>query len=471
MSRRYEWEREVAIEAVREAARLCRAVAAEISPEVLAKKDKSPVTVADFGSQALICRALAEAFPDDPSHRRGRRGRAATARRTRPILDQVLRHVRAVRERRPGERTRLTRRRSAAGSTAAARSQYRDRFWTLDPIDGTKGFLRGEQYAVALALIVEGQVVVAALACPNLSCSRDRRTAPRAPGCDLLRRERAGGVCRAWRSPGGSSRAGAAPRQSTATIRRPCGSASRSSPGIAPRATRRPSPLGWGSRPPPLRMDSQAKYAVVARGEADIYLRLPTRADYREKIWDHAAGALIVAEAGGVVTDIHGRPLEFHHGRELTANRGVIVTNGRLHDRVLEAIRGAGDRRRSSTGVGDAGRRARSGWQRDNRCESGTGECWSTNPASRYRLHPVDLAARAGRGLPVGVRLAGRAARRADRVAGHPAGGGVPRPRPAAPRHGAGRPTGGCRPCSGSMRRTRRLHGALLGRRGARASS
>ena len=77
-------------------------------------------------------------------------------------------------------------------------------------------------------------------------------------------------------------------------------------------------------------MDSQAKYAVVARGEADIYLRLPTRADYREKIWDHAAGHLIVAEAGGVVTDIAGRPLEFHHGRELTANRGVIVTNGRI---------------------------------------------------------------------------------------------------------------------------------------------
>ena len=93
-----------------------------------------------------------------------------------------------------------------------------------------------------------------------------------------------------------------------------------------------------GIAAPPLRMDSQAKYAVVARGEADIYLRLPTRADYREKIWDHAAGVLIVAEAGGTVTDIHGKPLEFHHGRELVANRGVVVTNGRLHDRVLEAI-------------------------------------------------------------------------------------------------------------------------------------
>jgi 3'(2'), 5'-bisphosphate nucleotidase len=90
----------------------------------------------------------------------------------------------------------------------------------------------------------------------------------------------------------------------------------------------------------PLRLDSQAKYAVVARGEADVYLRLPTRADYREKVWDHAAGVLIVEEAVGRVTDINGLPLDFSQGRELAANRGVIVTNGRLHERVLAALAG-----------------------------------------------------------------------------------------------------------------------------------
>ena len=45
----------------------------------------------------------------------------------------------------------------------------------------------------------------------------------------------------------------------------------------------------------PVRLDSQAKYAVVGRGEADIYLRLPTRPGYVERIWDHAAGAIFVA--------------------------------------------------------------------------------------------------------------------------------------------------------------------------------
>jgi 3'(2'), 5'-bisphosphate nucleotidase len=88
----------------------------------------------------------------------------------------------------------------------------------------------------------------------------------------------------------------------------------------------------------PVRLDSQAKYGVVARGEADAYLRLPTKAGYREKIWDHAGGVLVVEEAGGKVTDVDGKALEFTHGRELSANRGVIVTNGLIHDAILEAV-------------------------------------------------------------------------------------------------------------------------------------
>ena len=87
----------------------------------------------------------------------------------------------------------------------------------------------------------------------------------------------------------------------------------------------------------PVRMDSQAKYAMVGGGEADVYLRLPTRTGYYEKVWDHAGGVLIVQEAGGTVTDLYGKPLDFSHGRELRQNRGVIATNGSLHAAVLEA--------------------------------------------------------------------------------------------------------------------------------------
>ena len=93
-----------------------------------------------------------------------------------------------------------------------------------------------------------------------------------------------------------------------------------------------------GIRADPYRIDSQCKYGAVARGDASIYLRLPTRPGYREKIWDHAAGTLVVERAGGRVTDVSGAPLEFGRGRTLDRNRGVIATDGRFHDRVLEAV-------------------------------------------------------------------------------------------------------------------------------------
>lgn len=89
-------------------------------------------------------------------------------------------------------------------------------------------------------------------------------------------------------------------------------------------------------------MDSQAKYAVVARGEAEIYLRLPTKPGYVEKIWDHAGGVLVVQEAGGTVTDIHGQPLDFTCGRGLEKNQGVIVTSGPFQQAVLQGLKADG---------------------------------------------------------------------------------------------------------------------------------
>jgi 3'(2'), 5'-bisphosphate nucleotidase len=93
---------------------------------------------------------------------------------------------------------------------------------------------------------------------------------------------------------------------------------------------------GW------VRLDSQVKYGAVASGMAEVYLRPRSRPDYRENIWDHAAGAAVVEAAGGRVSDLDGRPLDFSLGARLDANRGVLVTNGRIHDLVLEALAAAG---------------------------------------------------------------------------------------------------------------------------------
>jgi 3'(2'), 5'-bisphosphate nucleotidase len=87
-------------------------------------------------------------------------------------------------------------------------------------------------------------------------------------------------------------------------------------------------------------MDSQAKYAVLAAGQGEIYLRMltPSRPDYKEKIWDQAAGSIVIEEAGGRVTDLHGKPLDFTLGRTLAQNRGICATNGLLHEAALKTL-------------------------------------------------------------------------------------------------------------------------------------
>jgi 3'(2'), 5'-bisphosphate nucleotidase len=94
-----------------------------------------------------------------------------------------------------------------------------------------------------------------------------------------------------------------------------------------------------GITKPSVRMDSQAKYGSIARGAGDLYLRLPVKKDYQEKIWDHAAGDLIVREAGGEVTDTEGKRLDFSHGRTLKENKGVIAAPKSVHAEVIEVVK------------------------------------------------------------------------------------------------------------------------------------
>jgi len=62
----YQKELQTAIEAATQAADLCVSVRADmVNPDAMEKGDRSPVTIADFGAQAIICKILSEAFPDD----------------------------------------------------------------------------------------------------------------------------------------------------------------------------------------------------------------------------------------------------------------------------------------------------------------------------------------------------------------------------------------------------------------------
>jgi len=216
--------------------------------------------------------------------------------------------------------------------------------WVLDPIDGTRGFVGGRQYAVCLGLIRDGEVVVGALGCPNL---------PLAPLSDEdgteLARGRIGadgyGVCFAA-AKGAGAFCGAlgddgVPTQRVSTSDELEPGKLRFMESYESRHSSHSATSSLAARAgivaAPLRLDSQCKYGALARGDAAVFLRFPPPT-YREKIWDHAAGALIATEAGAKVSDASGADLDFSRGRWLDLDRGIIAAPPELHARLIEAV-------------------------------------------------------------------------------------------------------------------------------------
>lgn len=153
-------------------------------------------------------------------------------------------------------------------------------FWTLDPIDGTKGFLRGEQYAVCLALIVDARVELGIMGCPNLPVSASAPDGPR--GCVFVAARGEG----AWQLPLTAS----SPEQ---PIKLSIPAFSKADLNLLESVEKAHAKLSFNERVAgllgitraPTRMDSQAKYCSLARGDGGVYLRMPTGAGYIEKIW------------------------------------------------------------------------------------------------------------------------------------------------------------------------------------------
>lgn len=331
------------------------------------KKDKSLITVADWGVQAVVSWVLSQAFQgeeismvaeEDTNGLRGQSG-VDMSQRVVNVVNECLCEASVVGIAPPKqplgsyEVLKFINKGTALGGP-------KGRHWVLDPVDGTLGFVRGDQYAVALALVDDGEVVLGVLGCPNFPMRTAwlgyhhkyyriaMQIAPPNPnnwhrGCVMTAQK---GDGRAWMQPmifnGKTFNEVHARREvcvsavvdpADATFCEPVEKANSSHSFTAGLANT------LGLRNQPLRVYSMAKYAAIARGDAEIFMKF-AKTGYKEKIWDHAAGVLIVQEAGGVVTDAGGRPLDFSKGRFLEGlDRGIIACCGKsLHNKIIAAV-------------------------------------------------------------------------------------------------------------------------------------
>lgn len=311
-------ELDAGLGALHSAVAVASGIQREMSREGIVKPDRTPVTIADLAVQAIVIHRIAAHFPHDPivaeedstPLRTGEGGAVQSC-----VTDWVQRWIPDFDSAR------------VCDAIDRGKSAPADRFWTLDPIDGTKGFLTGAHYAIALALIVKGRVEMAMLACPKLSLG----AAMRGVIALAVRGEGACGMPLTGREPR-SIRVSDTGDPSLARLIR-----SRD-PGHIDTTRLDRFIACFGSTSDPIAMDSQAKHAAIASAQADVMLRLPATSGFKEFIWDQAAGALVIEEAGGRVTDLNGSRLDFSAGRRLSRNDGVVASNRRLHDAVLDAV-------------------------------------------------------------------------------------------------------------------------------------
>ena len=281
-----------AMRAVQHAGALCARVQASLAATAatgeelsgFTKPDASVVTVADFACQAAVTHLLGSSFPDivmvaeeDADTLRDDPAAAAA------VADAVNACLAAA----DADAAALTVDEVLAAIDRGGREDgIGAKHWVLDPIDGTKGFVNSRQYAIALALVDEtGGVVHGVLGCPNLPaesvrgrpCAGDAAevespgvlvAASRGAGCFVASLGAADVVGAAVAVPPPPPRA-----RSELTYMESYGDSI-----VAAHGVTRAVAVAAGIDNAPIPLDSQAKYAAIARGDADVYVTAPAAA-------------------------------------------------------------------------------------------------------------------------------------------------------------------------------------------------
>jgi 3'(2'), 5'-bisphosphate nucleotidase len=340
-------ELEVAIAAVQAAARLTQHVINSKDKGFVEKNDATLVTVADFASQALLMATIKAAFPGDLIV--GEED-ASQLREDPALQDEVyalLQWLGTSEEEEgrdgwkvPESRDRMCDLLDEGGSSSPSRS---GRTWIFDPVDGTKTYIRGELYAINVALLEDGKQSVSVVGCPNLGIDAK---APIVNG-DI---SPSGIIAFGVKDHGAYVRPiegrpedveirklpQISPDLTSADLRLvTCETLNDSSlPGVHEAIAARVGTPYPGSDLLPWVL----RWTALALGLGNTTVWVYRRLERRGKIWDHAGAMLLFEETGGRVTDVHGGDIDVTAGRTMTDNFGFVGAPRGLHSQVLGAV-------------------------------------------------------------------------------------------------------------------------------------
>lgn len=309
--------------AVRQALNLCRKVQLKSMMSLDkfnsdSRQDYEPVTIADYGSQAIIGRAIGEHFPDDAilAEEAGSQFLELTSDAHKAEIISLLTNILDVNVTQADIVKWLD---AGTGKTA-------NRTWIVDPIDGTKGFINMRHYAVGVGIVEAGQPVGAIMGTPLYDDD------PEDDNYGALYFIEDGKAYRQTLDNRPRELLSVSDRVENARFVQSYEKqhASKSRMEIVREKTGFPNAQVED-------LDSMVKYAMVAAGDAEVYLRLPNLDNKRPHMsWDHAPGVALVLAAGGKATDVDGSPIDFSQGKILP-NKGMLVSNGKFHDKLVTA--------------------------------------------------------------------------------------------------------------------------------------
>lgn len=307
------------VTAVEQASRLCQ----QVQERYLKHTDKlgEPVTIADYGSQALICRAIMQQFPDDGiiAEESGEQFMSLVDAEQRDIIANLIGAILDETVTQDDVKRWLD----------LGYGQQATRQWVIDPIDGTKGFINLRRYTIAVGILEAYVPVGGIMSCPGY---------PHREGDGL------GYVFVAYGDRGYVKELYGERQYALGTSNRTIADEIRVMESVESAHVDHDSmhevyDLAAITNPAIIGVDGQDKYGMIAFGDGELYLRIPPKPTYKQKVWDHAAGVAIVQAAGGKVTDFDGTPLDFGAGERLQNNQVILVTNGAIHDDMVKALK------------------------------------------------------------------------------------------------------------------------------------